>query len=119
MAHDVDLYLPGFLKPLSQWSERALDQLIVDLGKQARVETGPAAQEVLQRCYDVLKAEARRRAGTLSPEHAERMRAAGHCAPFNARKAERTGGEGRGRPAAAEKTPERTHERAPEQGRER
>ena len=91
----IQLFMPGLLKPLSEWSPRALEQMRDDLLQQARVETSPVARDELVERYTILAAEAKRRQGELTPDEVSRLRASGCCEPFTARLSRGRVGEGR------------------------
>ena len=117
----IQLFMPGLLKPLSEWSPRALEQMRDDLLQQARVETSPVARDELVERYTILAAEAKRRQGELTPDEVSRLRASGCCEPFTARLSRGRVGEGREeQPAKAlAKGPEAARLPAQESERER
>jgi hypothetical protein len=81
MTTDARLFLQGYARPLSDWTERALTQTFGEIAAALRVETRPAAKRLLEGQLSVLDAETDRRRGALSPQRLEDLVKQGAMSP--------------------------------------
>jgi hypothetical protein len=83
---ELELFMPGFAKPLSAWTARALEAMLDDVLAQRATATTPDAKREAAAYLSILEAEANRRSGRLTDSDAEACRQSGWCTPFTDRK---------------------------------
>lgn len=80
MAQRLDIFVTGIGKPLSEWSDRALEQLRADVHAQFVAFGGPrGASDELVRNGQAYAAEKKRRAGELTTAEVDELKSRGFC----------------------------------------
>lgn len=88
MDRTIDIYMPGFAKPLSQWSVRALELMGVDLLEQRAASRTEAERKDVDSRIMILQAESQRRGIGIGADVVRQLRDRGADRPFATRQHE-------------------------------
>jgi hypothetical protein len=77
MDRDLTLFMPGFTKPLNEWSPRALESMRIDIFEQRDAARSPAERTDIDTRLMILRGEAYRRSGGIAPDLAAELKKAG------------------------------------------